>query len=125
MLDIAYEKIAMMIDPALTVSRDGDFVYLLYPNPPINRNILFQETENALIVWSNEYYDKPMYEVFSIIARLVDEDLIFPFVESEEEYRAVMALGAVPTDFDDIGCEDLCREYGSFLLKKERYHHGF
>ena len=122
MYTIDYEKIVREIDSDLMIYRDDDFVSLLYPYPPKNSNIVFQELENALVVWSNGYLTKSMYEVFSIILRNVDVDIIFPFVESEEEYQAVIAVGAEPTEFDAECCEDLCRDYGSFLLRKEANH---
>lgn len=118
MYKVNYEKISIEIDPKLLIYREDDYVYLLYPNPPENSNILFQETERALIVWSNEYKAKPMFEVFSIIAANVDVDIIFPFVETEEEYRAVIALGATPTEFEAECCEAICQDFGSFILKK-------
>ena len=61
-----------------------------------------------------------MLEVLSIIAAHVDVDIIFPFLETKEEYHAVIALGAVPTEFDAECCEDLCRDFGSFILKKRK-----
>lgn len=117
---VDYKKIAIEIDPELLIHREDDFVYLLYPNPPKNSNILFQETEQALIVWSNEYKTKSMLEVLSIIAMHVDVDIIFPFLETEEEHQAVIALGAVPIKFEAECCEDLCRDFGSFILKKRK-----
>lgn len=117
---VDYEKIVIEIDPELSVYREDDYVYLLYPNSPKNGNILFQETEQAFIVWSNEYKTKSMLEVLSIIVKHVDADIIFPFLETEEEYQAVIALGAVPTEFETEDCEDLCRDFGSFILKKRR-----
>ena len=42
-----YIKIANNIDKALDVYREDNYVYLLYPNPPRNGNILFEERENT------------------------------------------------------------------------------
>jgi len=118
MFIVDYDRIASKIDPRLLIYREDDYIYLLYPNPPENGNILFQETENALIVWSNEYKAKSMLEVLSIITANADINVIFPFIESEEEYQAVIALGSVQIEFDAECCENLCRDYGSFLFKK-------
>ena len=118
MKKINYEKIAKLIDEKLEVYRDGDFVYLLYPNPPENGNIQFQEISDALIVWSNDYKDKTIYEVYKIIVANTNTNIIFPFVETREEFEAVLKLNTVKFDFQADGCEDYSKEYGSFILRR-------
>lgn len=113
-----YEKIAKLIDEKLEVYRDGEFVYLVYSNPPVNGNIQFQETDTALIVWSNDYKEKTIYEVYKIIIDNTSINIIFPFVETKEEYEAVLKLNTKKIDFQADGCEDYSKEYGSFMFKR-------
>lgn len=115
---IDYEKIAKLIDEKLEVYREDDFVYLLYPYPPENGNIQFQEIPNGLIVWSDDYKEKSIYEVYRIIVNNTDDNIIFPFVETNEEYEAVLKLNAKKIDFQTEGCEEYCQEYGSFMVEK-------
>lgn len=119
MLDAIYSKIAAQIDDRLIIHREEDFVYFLYPDPPRNGNILLQERDSALIVWSNEYKERSPYEVFRILHETVPVDLIFPFVESREEYLAVSELGGVPVEFDAADGEQHDPGLGSLLLKKK------
>lgn len=119
MIKVNYEKIAKLIDEKLEVYRNDDFVYLVYPNPPVNGNIQFQEIDNALIVWSNDYKDKTIYEVYKIIVDNTNTNIIFPFVETREEFEAVSRLNTEKFEFCADGCEDYSKEYGSFMLKRQ------
>lgn len=118
MKNINYEIIAKEIDPNLIVYREGNFVYLLYPDSAKNGNILFEETNDDLIVWSDEYKEKTVDEVFFIINKIVDTDIIFPFLESKEEYNAVLALGGERIEFEIENKDDFCQKYGSYAIKK-------
>jgi len=118
MYTIDYTKIIEEIDSLLTIYRENDFVYLLYPHPPKNGNILIQEKEDCIILWSNEYKTKPYKDVLAILCARVELDIIVPFIETEEEYRTVTSLGGSPIDFDAPDSENLCKDYGSLVIRK-------
>ena len=114
-----YSQIAKKIDPLLSVYFEDDFVYFLYPMPPKNGNILLQETEHKIVLWSNEYKEKSFQEVLNLLYEAFNTDIIVPFIETEEEYNAVMSLGGTSIEFVAPDCEDLCRDYGSFIIRKQ------
>lgn len=114
-----YNSIACRIDPLYIVHREDDFIYFLYPNPPMNGNILLQEKGGITVLWSIEYKEKPIKETMELLCDAIDEDVVVPFIETEEEYNAVISLGGVPIDFDEPCCEDLCRDYGSCIIRKQ------
>ena len=53
----------------------------------------------------------------AVIRNAAKADVIFPFVETEEKYKAIFFVGGTKIDFDALDCEDFCRDYGSFLTK--------
>ena len=113
-----FEAIANAIDKDLSVHFEDEFVYFLYPDPTISGNILLQELEGNLVVWSDEYKLRSVKEVYDLIFNLTAVDLIFPFIETKEEYDVVMSYNASQIDFVAEGCEDYSREFGSFLVKR-------
>ena len=112
-----YIKIANNIDKALDVYREDSFVYLLYPNPPRNGNILFEERENTLIFWSNEYKEMGLNEIIAIIESNTDCDILVPYIESKEEYDLLLSLGYSPVEFTVKDDDSLVKEYGSVIKK--------
>ena len=112
-----YMKIAKNIDKAL-ISREDEFVYLLYPNPPKNGNILFEERGNTLIFWSNDYKEMCLSEIIAIIEANTDCDILVPYIESKEEYDLLLSLGYSPVEFTVEDNESLVKEYGSVIKKK-------
>ena len=65
---IDYEKIAKKIDSRFLLHMDGNFIDFLFPDPNQNGNIVLEQRENAIVVWSNEYRTKTQIEVLSILA---------------------------------------------------------
>ena len=114
-LSVDYNRISEEIDSSLAIHREDDFVYLLSSN---NGNILFQELDNKLVLWSNENKKKSKLEVYESIIAISPVDVVIPFVETEEEYLALLSLNAEPFDFQADGCEEYSREFGSFILRK-------
>ena len=116
---IDYLKIIEVIDSSLKEYREDDFVYLLSAG---NGNVLFQELEDKLILWSNENKKRTKLEVYEAIITASPVDVVVPFVETAEEYKALISLKAEPYDFQAEGCEEYSKEYGSFILRKESSH---
>ena len=119
MKEAVYRKLANEIDSELILYREDDYVYLLYPNPPKNGNILIQELDSAIVIWSNDYKSKSVDEVFNILHKIIPMDLIFPYIETEEEFLSLNKLGAIPIIFELENCEEYSKKYGTFLLRKE------
>lgn len=117
---INYETLISKIDDKFMVHREDDFVYLLHPTPATNQNILFQELNEHLIVWSNDYSGREMQFVLETICDCSEVSVIFPFIETQEEFEVLQAMGAVPIDFSADCCEEYSREYGSFLIEKRK-----
>lgn len=113
-----YIKIANNIDKVLDIYREENFVYLLYPDPSRNGNILFEERENTIIFWSNEYKDMALSEIIAIIESNTDCDVLIPYIESKEEYDLLLSLGYSPVEFVVEDDESLVKEYGSVIKKK-------
>ena len=113
-----YFQMAKAIDDNYMVYRDGDYINFLYPYPPKNSNILLQEQNDYLIVWAIDYREKSYSDVLKTIYTLSNVDVIVPFLETEEEHDAVLALGGDAISFDAEGCEDYSRKFGSFIIRK-------
>ena len=114
-----YDKIAKNIDNKLMVSRDENFVYLLYPNPPQNGNLLFEERGNILVFWSNGYKEKSLSDIVAIIESNTDCDIIVPYIESKEEYDLLLSLGYCPVEFTVENDDSLVKEYGSVIKQHD------
>ena len=118
-LAIDYNRISEEIDSSLVVHREDDFVYLLSYE---NGNVLFQELDDKLVLWSNENKKRSKLEIYKTVFVASPVDVVVPFVETEEEYLALLSLNAEPYDFQAEGCEEYSREFGSFILRKELSH---
>lgn len=115
---IDYNKIANEIDVKLIISKDDEFVYLLYPNPPQNGNILFEEREGVLILWSNEYKEKSLRCIISTIEKYTDVNIVVPYIDTKEEYEVLQSLGYETTDFKVEDDETYCKEFGSLIKRR-------
>ena len=121
-MNIDYQELINRIDKQMSYYREEDYVYLLHSDSPNYGNILFQEKcdENIFVVWCNEYKGKPMIEVFRIIKDIVHFDLLFPYIESQEEYDAITTLGGETIDFKDDDAENaagVSKEFGSLIIR--------
>lgn len=114
-----YLNIAKNIDKELIISREESLVYLLYPNPPRNGNLLFEEKGNTLIFWSNGYKEMCLRDILAIIEANTDCDILIPYIESKEEYDLLLYLGYCPVEFTIEDDDSFVKKYGSAIKKHD------
>lgn len=96
---------------------EDDHIYFMPIKPICNANMLIQEKDDCIIIWSNEITKVDELELYQIMHRIIPSDIIFPFIETESLLAIVNKLGAVKYDFHDQQESDMCNLFGSYILR--------
>lgn len=118
-----YSLITNDINKFLLIYQDGEFIYFL--DPDLKGNLVLQEKENCLIIWSNEIKSISLEQLYSLFLNKLQTSILLPYIETEEELDAVKKLNGIKIELkdyfpeDDKLCNDYSRKYGSFIIKNK------
>ena len=110
-----YDKIKDLIDPQIMIYKEDDHVYFLTEGVG-NGSMLFQEKEDCVVLWSDDLHYENKEEMYLKIREEFKTTIIFPYVESFEEMKRLLEIGAKKIEFKDENDEGYCKEFGSFAL---------